>query len=358
MKRKKRFYYIYFPAFLILLILWSTGLSVRVVQPVTGASVVATAEFGLKAFLEFAALLLLFSGAVIVQMHPRPWLRYSILIFSIIFLGFYKKVMLTTSYILRLVTGRWWMWQGHIFLYILLILIFLITLLGRDTYCNYCCPFGAIQQILYKISPFKLKVSGHIACRIRNIRYVVLWLVLAATFAGGSLAVSVIDPYNTAFSLKGDWLRWLQLGLILIPSLLYYRIWCFYVCPVGALLHIIGKLPRFKKAFFGQNGMREKIRKENMPKSKTTVYIFFIILLLLLLISLSIVVLNLNGKVKPSNIDKPVVYKRKKMEKPRKKNSVLPKPAEEKLKRSTEAEKFFKKYGIKPREAYYYGFSN
>lgn len=333
MKNKKTL--IYSLAFIIFLVCWWINISTKAAtQGITGATVAEQPPIGILGYIQLIVLVLFFFAAVLAQKYEKPYLKYSILIFAILFLGFYKKTMLTTGHILNLVSGKFWPLAGHIFIYTLLFLVLLSCLLGKNIYCNYCCPFGAVQQVIYKTSPFKQEFNPYLIALFRRFRYLFLWLVLVLALLLDNFRIARLDPFYTTFSLQGNWLAWIQLGLILGFSLLYYRVWCFHFCPVGAALHIIGKIPRIKTVFSKKAVSIEKTAGINMFKKHTT-YIFLITFLILLIVTLSIVIINLKKQIQEPGM-----------------NFITP-AAEDTTKKDSSIEEFTKQ-GIKPKEALYY----
>jgi polyferredoxin len=58
----------------------------------------------------------------------------------------------------------------------------------------------------------------------------------------GSQEILRYEPFAMAFSLRGTYLMWASLILILAASLVIDRFWCRYFCVVGMALSLLGKL--------------------------------------------------------------------------------------------------------------------
>ena len=141
------------------------------------------------------------------------------------------------------------------------ILIFIGALLGRAV-CGFLCPFGFLQDLLYKI-PFFKKNEFKLDKYLRYFKYVVLFLFVlmlpfcfkltpffckyicpSGTIAGIWLAAAdkqVADQLGNLFSLK-----LVILGLILVASLIVYRPFCKYICPLGAIYGFFNRISLYR----------------------------------------------------------------------------------------------------------------
>ena len=148
-----------------------------------------------------------------------------------------------------------------------IILIYCITF-GRMI-CGWVCPFGLVQDLLHKIKTPKLKKSP-VTRILSYFKYVVLVLFVvvfpllyvvrdlplpafckyicpAGTF-GGALGL-LINPLNeSVFGMLGPLFTWKFILMVsfLVAAVFIYRVFCRFVCPLGALY---GLFNRF--AFFG-----------------------------------------------------------------------------------------------------------
>lgn len=134
--------------------------------------------------------------------------------------------------------------------YVLGLLIFFGTLLGRAV-CGFLCPFGFLQDLLHKI-PFPVKIRTFRGDRqLRWLKYGVLIamvLLLPVFFRltpvyckylcpSGTLSGILLSISDTAlFSAFGKLFGWKLsiLALVLLGSVMLYRPFCKYLCPLGA----------------------------------------------------------------------------------------------------------------------------
>ena len=135
--------------------------------------------------------------------------------------------------------------------YILGLLLFFGALLGRAI-CGFLCPFGLLQDLLYKI-PFPKKIRSFRGDRLlRKLKYPVLLLMVIAlplmirltpvfckylcpsgTLSGILLALG--DP--NLFAAMGWRFAWKLCVLVAVCSLsvVICRPFCRYLCPLGAI---------------------------------------------------------------------------------------------------------------------------
>ena len=141
--------------------------------------------------------------------------------------------------------------------YVVGFLIVTGAILGRVV-CGFLCPFGLVQDLLYKIPFFKKRknMPGHKALVWMKYAVLALLVVLLPMFATNAFGISdpwfckYICPSGTLFGglpliLTNDGLKQALGGLfvwkatvlvvVVIWSLWVYRPFCKYLCPLGAI---------------------------------------------------------------------------------------------------------------------------
>ncbi|MDU1412709.1 MAG: 4Fe-4S binding protein [Clostridium sp.] len=159
--------------------------------------------------------------------------------------------------------------RRHMFsFYILGILMLFGVIFGR-LICGFLCPFGFFQDLLHKIPIPKLKISKKIDAPLRYLKYLILILMvlLLPMFlkdqygSGTPYFCKYICPEGTLGAgipllLKNPRLR-MAIGtlfnwklailiLIIILSIIIYRPFCKYLCPLGAFYALFNKFSFYK----------------------------------------------------------------------------------------------------------------
>ena len=184
------------------------------------------------------------------------WFRLGFLAFTLGFIGWYAQGQLSivqlTGAIKSLNAGAG---LGS-FLYdpvsLLVIAATLLSFLvwGRGTFCGWLCPFGALQEftamITRKLGLRPRQMPAAPARWLSRGRYVLLAaLCVAAAFAPRVAETMVeIEPFKTAITVvfERSWPFVAYALVLLVLAGVYYKFFCRYLCPLGALMTIGGKL--------------------------------------------------------------------------------------------------------------------
>ncbi len=142
-----------------------------------------------------------------------------------------------------------------------ILLLFGITM-GRFI-CGWLCPFGLIQDLLYKLPSPKYKIKGGFRY-LRFLKYGVLllfvillpiilkhplaggdpyfckWICPAGTLMAGVPLLSVNEGLRGAIGLLFAW-KMLILIVIIVLCILLYRTFCKFLCPLGAIYALFNK---------------------------------------------------------------------------------------------------------------------
>lgn len=190
----------------------------------------------------------------------RVWLyrtaRTGFLLFTLIWLGWIVGAQL--SVINPIAWARAFGTGNGLELFLLDPLLAILTLFvvasfviwGRGVFCGWLCPFGALQEPLSLIARSlklpQVTLSHRTHRSLWPIKHIVLAAVVLSAFHGPVTlgAAAEIEPFKTAISLKFD--RALPyvvyaVGLLVI-GLFIERAFCRFLCPLGALMAIGGKL--------------------------------------------------------------------------------------------------------------------
>jgi len=186
-------------------------------------------------------------------------LHLGALIFSFVGLGLWLHAQPSVTQILTLVDStvhefRWGLFLSEPLLFISWIFIALVSVIwGRGVFCGWACPYGALSELLFKlgnslkIPPFELPLGIHRYARW--IRYAILAGLVPIYMVSPELGerLAEVEPFKSTFFVA-PWTRewflfawWLLLAGL---SLVWYRPFCRYLCPLGAGLAIPSSLRR------------------------------------------------------------------------------------------------------------------
>jgi len=130
------------------------------------------------------------------------------------------------------------------------ILMLITTVIwGKALFCGWICPFGALQELIFKFRSlvFKNDNSFEFASfdKLKYLRYIIFIFLIIVSFINISMAelFAEIEPFKTVW-IVGIFARenFLFIGysvLLLILSVFTYRIFCRFICPLGAFLSLL-----------------------------------------------------------------------------------------------------------------------
>ena len=158
--------------------------------------------------------------------------------------------------------------EYRISLYVAGLLVVFGTILGRFV-CGFLCPFGLVQDLLFKI-PFVRKIRklpGEKGLRWLRFVFLSIFVILlpmfviditglgkpwfckficpAGTLEGGVPLVLLNSAMRGAAGFLFKW-KLLILIITLLSSIVIYRPFCRYVCPLGAIYGIFNKISFYR----------------------------------------------------------------------------------------------------------------
>ena len=140
-------------------------------------------------------------------------------------------------------------WENILFepiFVILSVFVIMTTLIwGRGIFCGWVCPFGTIQDLIYKFkSIFKFKnfeVPNNFHNKLIYIKYIILAaIIISAIYTSGNNLLMEFEPFKTIIEHKFNTSTVLILWSFVLLSFVFFieRGFCRYLCPTGAALSL------------------------------------------------------------------------------------------------------------------------
>lgn len=199
---------------------------------------------------------------IIIVIFLQDWLvtfprflhtfRRAFLIYTVLFVGWYSLGQVSVVNVLTFMKALMsdFHWQTFLLdpiIFCLWVFIAVTILLwGRGIFCGWLCPFGALQELVGELA-VKLKIPQYVVpFAIHERLWAVKYLILLALF-GLSLeslqtaeVYAEVEPFKTVFLLNfdRDWPFILYASALILVSVFSRKVYCRYVCPLGAAIAI------------------------------------------------------------------------------------------------------------------------
>jgi NosR/NirI family nitrous oxide reductase transcriptional regulator len=215
-------------------------------------------KFGLPEIL----LILLYALSLYGVYSKIKWkktLRWGIMIFSLLTLGFWLCIPLSLFKINSILLGYWPDWHTGMYWYLLIGGGFLTLLLSnKRVYCTWICPFGAAQSCLGFIGKAKNRLQG-------RTKFIVLWIQRILAFATIASALYFRNPgtinfeiFGTFFNLTGTTFLFVLTAVYMLSSLFTINPYCHTLCPLTPIEEFILMLKKWMLHFINPNFHEEK----------------------------------------------------------------------------------------------------
>lgn len=141
---------------------------------------------------------------------------------------------------------------------ILFVITLVLAIVFRRSFCGLLCPFGALQEFFAKLGKKifgkRFEVPKNIDKPLKFLKYIILFITVFYAWKTAGLWMAPYDPWSTYAHLPeglGSVWESSAVGLIIlvitvVGSMIYDRFFCKYLCPMGALYGIIGKISPYR----------------------------------------------------------------------------------------------------------------
>jgi len=203
--------------------------------------------------------ILFFQDWLVQKPRMMRWIRHAFLTYTLFFIGWYAlgqlSIVNVLTFVNSLISGfRWETFLIDPMLFILWSVVAgIVVLWGRAVYCGWLCPFGALQELTNEIAR-KLKVPQYtvpfaVHERLWAIKYIILLVLFGVSLESLATAerMAEVEPFKTAITLRFDrtWPFVTYAVLLLVINLFTRKVFCRYLCPLGAALALPSKLRVF-----------------------------------------------------------------------------------------------------------------
>ena len=176
-------------------------------------------------------------------------LRWAALGLTLVYLGFIDGGFLSVSHITGALKQGPGMFLNNLPVLMIVVFTLVTVLLWGRIFCSSLCPFGALQDIITRFTPkrLRIKVPQAIHDRALYIKYGILAFIIGAALIANNVAVfQYFEPFGTLFFLSGSAVLFAILAAFLLASIAIPRFYCRYACPLGAALGVASLVSPFR----------------------------------------------------------------------------------------------------------------
>jgi len=190
-----------------------------------------------------------------VARRLRPF-RLGILAFTLVFIGWWGQGQLSIVTVIGTLRAAV---EGTGFLFLLYdpfsLLVWAAAILGfvlwgRGLFCGWLCPYGAMQEFADRFGRMlgikRWQVPERADRLFKNFKYLLLALLIVTGFTAPVLndLLVEVEPFKTAITV-GFMREWWYVAYAvgwLVSGMLFFKPFCRYVCPLGAIMALGGFL--------------------------------------------------------------------------------------------------------------------
>lgn len=205
----------------------------------SGMEIVANSEDSTPFWLKIAVFVIL-AYSLFAFFFPQKTAKFRILhlVLLVVILGFIGGSALSME------SFKNWIISGNVTIVPVLILALALVIpviFGRNFYCNFVCPFGAMQELLGKIPLPKKSFPQKFMKGVMIFKVVLLVAIYILMIFKVVEDFTMFEPFS-AFKFEAAAVPALVIAaLFLAVSLFISRPWCRFFCPTGTLINMFAK---------------------------------------------------------------------------------------------------------------------
>lgn len=178
--------------------------------------------------------------ALICFFNPKKTkkLRIITLSLSILILGFWSNSLLSLAMFYNWITNGISLTMQLVIIFIAAVSIILPLVTKKSFYCQYLCPFGAVQEFVGMIPVKKITVSAKLYKFFAVLRKVILLTLLVLLASGVTFDLSMVEPFSIFSYQTIIFEVALLTAVIVVASIFIKKPWCNYICPTGTIFKL------------------------------------------------------------------------------------------------------------------------
>ena len=114
-----------------------------------------------------------------------------------------------------------------------------VLLTRQRPYCNYVCPFGAVQDCLSALSGQSRGIPVKVQKSLRWFHGILVFGAVFAALYARNPGLTSYEVFGSLFGQTGLTYQFVLLGLVLILALFFARPWCRFLCPIQGVVRYI-----------------------------------------------------------------------------------------------------------------------
>ena len=201
---------------------------------------------------DFVFIWIILGLAIFAYRKGRKALRYLVMGLVIVYIGYVKGGGFSIIDVVNIFSLNLSVFSNNLYWYSLVVIAVGSTIIAGRFYCGWFCPFGAVLELIWRLTPGNVLVPRAVDRCLRLIKYfnLIVILVVLFVFANRDVAVyiaSVVEPFGLFFRLYGVLIAWFFFLSMFVASIFISRFYCRYICPLGAFFALLSMASSFFK---------------------------------------------------------------------------------------------------------------